>query len=152
MKRSEALAGLSREHHGALSLAVRARRTAVGNDAAAVAAMAATVRERFQRELLPHFEEEERCLLPVLARAGENALVARTLAEHAELAALVASLPEAGAGALLAFGDVLARHVRFEEREVFPALEALAGVASTWDLPASLSSPRPAIQGRPHTV
>ena len=151
MKRSEALAGLSREHHGALSLAVRARRTAAGSDAAALAAMAATVRDRFQRELLPHFEEEERRLLPALARAGENALAARTLAEHAELAAIVASLPEAGAGALLAFADVLSRHVRFEERELFPALEALAGEPATWDLPASSSSPYPAIQGHPHT-
>ena len=125
MKRSEALAGLSREHHGALSLALRTRRAALEADSQVMTATRERVRTAFRSELLPHFEEEERRLLPALARAGQSDLVARTLAEHAALAEIVASLSGGGAPALLAFADLLSRHVRFEERELFPALEAL---------------------------
>lgn len=123
MKRSAALVELSREHHTALSLAQRARRAAAGSDAAAIAAMAATLRERFTAELKPHFEEEEKRLLPVLAAAGESELVARTLADHAELERLAAQLDSTDAALLLAFADRLGAHVRFEERELFPAAE-----------------------------
>lgn len=124
MKRSEELAELSREHHTALSLANRARQTAAGGDGAAVAGMAAQVRERFGAELLPHFREEEDWLLPALAEAGEAPLVERALAEHAELVRLAEGLATPSAAALQAFGEALTAHVRFEERELFPAAEA----------------------------
>lgn len=123
MKRSAAMLELSREHHTALSLALRARRAAAaGPDA--VAAMAAVVVERFDAELLPHFLEEESRVLPALAECGETALVARTLEEHAALARLVERLAGApDAGTLQTFADCLGAHVRFEERELFPAAE-----------------------------
>ena len=135
MKRSESLKGLSREHHGALALASRVRRVALAGDGAALAATLERVRVAFRSELLPHFEEEERRLLPVLEKDGQTDLVARTLAEHREMACLVASLPAGGADILLAFADLLGRHVRFEERELFPALEALTECQSSvpWD-------------------
>ncbi len=124
MKRAAALVGLSREHHTALSLAQRARRAAAEGGAAA-AAMAATASSCFQTELKPHFDEEEAWLLPALERAGEAALVARTLADHAGLTALAGRLlaPGAEPGTLRAFADSLIEHVRFEERELFPAAE-----------------------------
>lgn len=124
MKRSEELAELSREHHTALSLANRARQTAAGGDGAAVAGMAAQVRERFGAELLPHFREEEDWLLPALAEAGETPLVERTLADHGELVRLAEALAVPDAAVLGAFGEALTAHVRFEERELFPAAEA----------------------------
>ncbi len=123
MKRSEALIDLSREHHSALSLALRARRAATIGGAAAVATVAATVCERFENELKPHFEEEERWVLPALSRAGETALVERTLAEHAELEVLVDRLSSTDGEALLAFADALSSHIRFEERELFQMAE-----------------------------
>lgn len=123
MKRLDCLGDLSREHHTALSLALRARRAAAGGDNE-VAAMAAKVRERFAAELEPHFREEERWLLPALAEMGQQALVERTLADHAELARLVEELAVPSAETLQAFADGLTAHVRFEERELFPAAEA----------------------------
>ncbi|MGE5493413.1 MAG: hemerythrin domain-containing protein [Actinomycetota bacterium] len=123
MKRLDCLGDLSREHHTALSLALRARRAAAGSEAE-VAAMAAKVRERFTAELEPHFREEERWLLPALAEMGQQSLVERTLADHAELARLVEELAAPSAETLLAFADGLTAHVRFEERELFPAAEA----------------------------
>lgn len=124
MKRSEPLIGLSRDHHTALSLAQRARLVATNGDEAAVEGIAAKVRERFLTELKTHFQEEERWLLPTLAAAGEAELVARTLAEHAELERLVEQLSIASAENLLAFADCLVRHVRFEERELFAVAES----------------------------
>lgn len=123
MKRLDCLGDLSREHHTALSLALRACRAAAGGDNE-VAAMAAKVRERFAAELEPHFREEERWLLPALAEMGQQALVERTLADHAELARLVEELAVPSAETLQAFADGLTAHVRFEERELFPAAEA----------------------------
>jgi iron-sulfur cluster repair protein YtfE (RIC family) len=123
MKRSDALVGLSREHHTALSLARRGRLAATSGDTGSVAEMAALALERFRTELGPHFAEEERWLLPALAEAGEAALVERTLAEHAELARLAENLAVPSAEGLLAFAEALGAHVRFEERELFPAAE-----------------------------
>lgn len=123
MKRLDCLSDLSREHHTALSLALRARRAA-GGDQSEVDRMAAQVRERFRAELEPHFREEERWLLPALAEAGESELVERTLAEHVELTRLAEQLGIPRAETLLVFADGLTAHVRFEERELFPAAEA----------------------------
>jgi hypothetical protein len=125
MKRSAKLIALSREHHGALSLALAARRAAASGDAEGVAAAGRRVVSSFGRELEPHFQEEEDWLLPDLERAGAAALVARTLAEHAELRALAASLAQPDAATLARFGERLAAHVRFEERELFEAYDSL---------------------------
>ncbi len=112
VKRDPRLQGLSSEHHQALVLA---RTLETGR---AVPDLAA----RFAAELEPHFRIEEEMLLPALAAAGEETLVRRTLDDHAALRALVAD-PASG----VAFGRRLREHVRFEERELFPACEAHLG-------------------------
>jgi hypothetical protein len=76
VKRRPALRQLSREHHGALVLALRITKA---GDATAVARLMATVPDVFARELEPHFRDEEADLLPGLAAAGADALVRRTL-------------------------------------------------------------------------
>ncbi|PKO33026.1 MAG: hemerythrin HHE cation-binding protein [Betaproteobacteria bacterium HGW-Betaproteobacteria-7] len=120
MKRSPALRQLSREHHTALSLALR---IAKASDPAAQERLLATVPALFRGELEPHFQEEERSLLPQLADAGETALVARTLDDHAQLRALAAAIAGGDAMALAPFGELLQAHVRFEERELFVVAE-----------------------------
>jgi hypothetical protein len=107
VKRDPRLRELSVDHHHALVIARRAP-----------ARDAAWLREVFEAQLAPHFAVEEELLLPALARAGGADLVARTLEDHQALRALVA----AGDGA--AFAERLVAHVRFEERELFPACEA----------------------------
>lgn len=119
MRRSPALIALSREHHGALVLAKRA--TEAGDGAAA---LAAGLREHFAQALAPHFRTEEADLIPLLAAAGLEDLVQRLLTEHEALYRL-AQAAAADARDLPAFGQALADHVRFEERVLFPALEAL---------------------------
>ena len=123
MKRSDALLQLSREHHGALALALAAKRAAAANHAGDIEMVAKRVGAAFARELAPHFCEEEDWLLPQLLAAGETELVARTLAEHAELRALVAQLRHPDAPTLLRFAERLKAHVRFEEGELFETAE-----------------------------
>jgi hypothetical protein len=56
MKRRPALRQLSREHHGALILALRITRA---RDATTVAHLMATVPDVFAREFEPHFRDED---------------------------------------------------------------------------------------------
>ena len=121
MKRHQSLQDLSREHHGALQLALTARRAANSGNRDSIAAALTTCVTVFARDLEPHFVREETGLLPAMAQAGEDALVARTLREHAELRALITRLPdsEPEPSTLLSFADLLSAHVRFEEREMF---------------------------------
>ena len=119
MKRHQQLQDLSREHHGALQLALHAKRAAQSGDAAQVAVSALACVDVFPRELDPHFIVEETTLLPALAQQGEQLLVQRTLAEHEELRRLVAQLAQPDAATLKSFAELLTAHVRFEERELF---------------------------------
>lgn len=142
MKRSPALVELSREHHTALVLAKRAQAFG-GERSAASDAFAAKLLDTFRHELAPHFRAEEAGLLPALLNAGETALVERTLAEHVELQALATRIAEHEVAALADFGKALAAHVRFEERQLFPAAEEklapdlLAAMPSTLPPPAA---------------
>jgi hemerythrin-like domain-containing protein len=111
-----------------LSLALRIEQASAP---AARDKLLATVPALFRGELEPHFQAEEDSLLPQLAQAGETALVARTLDEHAQLRALAAAIAGGDAAALAPFGSLLRAHVRFEERELFATAERLfsAGAA-----------------------
>lgn len=121
MKRDARLHGLSSEHHGALVLARSLDR-----------AHAAWTREdgeafgrRFDRELEPHFRVEEELLLPALVGAGAQAIAARVADDHARLREGAAAVRAGDGGAARAFAERLREHVRFEERELFPACEEL---------------------------
>lgn len=77
----------------------------------------------FATELEPHFLAEEQSLLQLLKGAEAQPLVQRTLADHRQLRALLKGLEQNNADALGGFAKCLSDHVRFEERELFPALE-----------------------------
>jgi hemerythrin-like domain-containing protein len=119
MKRHEHLRDLSREHHLALKLALLARRALASGEPLQIQAAATACATAFVTDLEPHFVREETDLLPMLAQAGETALVERTLSEHDEMRRLAARLPAADLATLERFGELLGAHVRFEERELF---------------------------------
>ena len=124
VKRHPHLQPLSDDHHAALVLARRMRRA--GSDAGDPAALAKTweaARESFARELAPHFRVEEERLFAPLAAAGEKALAERAAQDHDQLRELIGSAPAAERA--VAFGERLHRHVRFEERELFPRAESV---------------------------
>ena len=130
MKRSPALRALSSKHHTGLVLA---RRTALATGGNGIADAWDEVVQRFEKELEPHFRQEETWLLPALAEAGETALVERTLDEHARLRALIYDSTH-DAETLQAFAELLQAHIRFEERELFvTAQDRLTGLSAEAD-------------------
>ena len=138
MKRSDALASLSRDHHHALVAAQRLRR--------ADDATAADARDAFltfwDADGRTHFRLEEELLLPAYAAFGDahHPLVLRALGEHVEIRQRAAALSAAAdVDALHDLGERLAAHVRLEERELFVLIEEtmppepLAAVAAQLD-------------------
>jgi hypothetical protein len=124
MKRHPALQALSRDHHEALVVAQRLQRAGESDASAAQAEFL----QFWRTDGEPHFRAEEEVLLPRFAVAGgaDNPAVERVLREHAEirLRALQLQSGPASTRALQALGKRLADHVRLEERELFPAIEA----------------------------
>jgi hypothetical protein len=117
MKRSPALAPLSRDHHHALDVARRLRR-ATSEDLDEVRAYL----ESFWAERgAEHFALEERELTADrLDSPAWRAGVARMLAEHEEIRVRTVDSVDAAHE----LGELLHDHVRFEERELFALLEA----------------------------
>lgn len=111
MKRSEALAPLSRDHHQALMVAMLLRRGA--DDA----------HERFAefwaRYGDEHFAIEESLLTADLLPDDEQwrRFVERMWSEHGDLRERALQVPDAE------LGERLAAHVRFEDREMFTWVE-----------------------------
>ncbi|MBK7421850.1 MAG: hemerythrin domain-containing protein [Propionivibrio sp.] len=125
MKRHQKLQELSRQHHGALQLALKARRAALSEDQTQIKVLSAACFAAFYAQLDPHFAVEENTLLHILRTASEDKLVARLECDHKELRRLSVQLQQPAAMTLLSFAELLASHVRFEEREMFVVLEAL---------------------------
>ncbi len=119
MRRCAALKRLSSEHHSGLVIARRARIAAPAAETAWT-----ELRQRFADELEPHFQLEERGLLPALEAAGEQALVERTLAEHRALRRLIDG---GGPADLDAFARLLTEHIRFEENGLFAMAQRVLG-------------------------
>jgi len=124
MRRSEALAPLSRDHHHALVIATALERA----DPDRAGEVAARFVEFLSHHELSHFALEESVLLPVVP--GEDtgrALVERLLADHAYLRGAWQRLRDShdppDLEFLRAVGARLRDHVRMEERELFPYLE-----------------------------
>jgi hypothetical protein len=125
MRRDPALAGLSRDHHQALAVALRLRRA--GDDTAGDAR--AAFLHFWAREGHRHFRIEEDVLLPAFAGFGDahDPLVARALCEHAVIrhrAGVVTAQERPPLELLHELGAMMAEHVRLEERELFPLIEA----------------------------
>jgi len=136
MKRDVRLRGLSSEHHQALVLA----RSVEGLCEAWSPGARADLSSRFAGELEPHFQVEERLLLPALRDAGQAALAERTARDHEFLRAKASEAIAGDDKAARAFAERLRQHVRFEEQELFPACEALLP-GSVLDEVARLASP-----------
>ena len=124
MKRSEALASLSRDHHQALVVAQQLRRATEETASDARAAFLRYWTTHGRR----HFRLEEETLLPGYAAYGDahHPLVLSMLGDHVAIrqrADRLAAHPAASTDALHDLGNVLAAHVRLEERELFPLIE-----------------------------
>lgn len=118
MKRHRALEPFSRDHNDGLILA---RHLAEGRASAIADARAA-----WEDELRDHFAEEERLLTHLV----EPQIAARLRSEHAAIAERILALPLDPVG----LSEALTKHIRWEERELFPTIEATAGEAQLAEL------------------
>jgi Hemerythrin HHE cation binding domain len=123
LRRSAALAPLSRDHQHALDVALALRRA----DEATVTDAVDRLRTYFKEEGDRHFRAEEQCLVPALLPGDLEwaAAVERMGGDHVViregLAAIAASDDRVAFARSL--GNLLAAHVRFEERVLFEILE-----------------------------
>ena len=122
---------LSHDHHHGLALALRCRKQALGQlkpmGAAGLRERAKECLEFHANHLIAHFRAEEEVLFPALRgiAPGSDVIVDDLLTQHQEIGRAMSQL-ETGTGlAKLIFdlGDLLERHIRKEERELFSLFE-----------------------------
>ena len=122
MLRDPSLIPLSHQHHNGLALCVLMRRSlAADNTPDNVARLARRAVDRFEIELVNHFEIEEQVLFPA---CGPLPIVAELLREHRAIEGLAAQLRTAPSEELLEkFCGLLTTHIRREENELFEQLQ-----------------------------
>jgi hemerythrin-like domain-containing protein len=129
--RHPSLIPLSQDHHHGLALALRCRKQALGQ----IKPMGAEgLRERakefvafYGAHLVRHFRAEEEALFPLLRSAApeSEAMIDELLRDHEKIRQAIPQLENGTSLAKLIFdlGDLLERHIRKEERELFPLFE-----------------------------
>jgi hypothetical protein len=129
IKRSRQLKPLSSEHHQALLVAFQLKKGLAGHGESAGApkdlpGLLALARRFESSLLLTHMRAEEE----LLGRHLPAADMKRLKFEHGELVRLLYTAQQARSAdvrhALTAFADLLERHIRWEERELFAACES----------------------------
>jgi hemerythrin-like domain-containing protein len=127
LKRHASLQPFSRDHHLGLVRAQQLIRSASGDATQRRAAVRAFV-DAWEQEIRDHFADEERLLIGLIAPGHER----RLREEHAELARLAqeaparAQSPDPQRDWTERLGKLLNDHIRWEERELFPAVETSA--------------------------
>ncbi len=124
MKRNKNLIMLSRDHHYGLLLGWKIKQGIVYN--VAFKEMAKYCIYFAKTALLPHFEEEENQVLSYLAY--DDSYRIRTINEHLEIKAIInelciEELPDKAI--LIKLTNMIEKHIRFEERELFPYVESI---------------------------
>jgi len=138
VKRAPELHSLSHDHHQTLYWGLQLKRSAGPGE------MAEPFLDFWRHHARQHFRLEEEVLLPGWAQLSgsfDESMAARVLREHLAMRADVLRL-EAGLLDLdsqRGLGEALESHVRFEERELFPAIEAGLDQAALAELGARLA-------------
>jgi hemerythrin-like domain-containing protein len=122
MLRDPSLIPLSHQHHNGLALGVLTRRSlAADGTPENVARQAQRIVQRYELELRNHFEIEEQVLFPA---CGAMPIIAELVAEHRAMEAMVAKLrTDPSREGIEEFCDLLARHIRREENELFEQIQ-----------------------------
>ncbi|MCG3160789.1 MAG: hypothetical protein JMDDDDMK_01864 [Acidobacteria bacterium] len=156
MKRHESLYPLSHDHHHALVQARNLIVAAATSDRDEIEKTAAQFTDFWASDLQSHFLQEEQIILPLLAkRAGDdNAETRMTLEQHAAIRLLIGELngklarrEAVEANLLKTLGESLRHHIRFEENELFPALESSVPEDELWRMNRRLNEWRESESG-----
>ncbi|HET9137629.1 MAG TPA: hemerythrin domain-containing protein [Candidatus Kapabacteria bacterium] len=135
MKRHSVLIPFSHSHHEALLVALRLKKggPSSANDTLwpkEPLEQAQALLRFADRELYPHFSLEEEYLFPAAAGKSEkiDTLISGLLSDHSGFRSALAAFNRPAdsssiAAQLKQFGEDLERHIRLEERELFPLIE-----------------------------
>ncbi len=122
IKRSEQLAPLSREHHDGLLFSWKIKQGLTNKTSLEL--LKKFTFWYWRNHIKPHFYQEEQILLPYLSADHPMAIQLRE--EHDHIRELILGLDEeADSHIFLILCDLLNKHIRFEERELFGHLEEL---------------------------
>ena len=130
--RHPSLVLLSHDHHHGLALALRCRKQALGQlkpmGAEGLRERAKEFLDFYRANLVAHFRAEEELLFPLIRSAapGCETMIDELVMNHEQIRLAVPHLEKGTGLAKLIFdlGDLLERHIRKEERELFPLFEA----------------------------
>lgn len=131
MKRHASLIPLTHDHHHALVQVRKLKSAAAGTDDDRRSA-AKRFLEFFHTDTIKHFREEEEMVFPLAVEAAEaRGTLERVMMQHLHIHALVHWLHrESEEGdptpeTLVGLATTLERHIRFEEKVVFPLIETI---------------------------
>ena len=154
LKRHAALQPFSRDHYVGLVQSRHLMKAAEGSDADRRAAVAFFL-DVWDQEIVTHFEDEERLLLPLIEEPAQAERLRRDhrwLREQAEEARRRRGRIDPGSDWIRALGEGLQSHIRWEERELFVELEqgaSATGLDRIHADTARLEAARPRNRGRP---
>jgi hemerythrin-like domain-containing protein len=128
MKRHEAIAPLSRDHHSSLILAQLLKKNAPGyrDMPENIKDKAVYARKQFEEHIRKHFQQEEEMLKKAKDCHPEiNILAGEIKSEHKALEDLFQALQSSVdlEGCMDTLGSTLEQHIRKEERILFPLLQ-----------------------------
>ena len=129
--RHPSLIALSHDHHHGLALALRCRKQALGQmkplGMEGLKERTNEVRDFVSRKLELHFKAEEEILFPLMRSCihESDSLIENLSKEHRQIRRMAARLENSAnrSKGLFDLGDLLERHIRREERELFPLFE-----------------------------
>lgn len=121
MKRTEALKPLSREHHHSLLLCWKIK-TGISKGVK-FERMKKYTDWFFDEHIQSHFQEEEKYIFPVLG--NDHPMVKKALSQHRRLERLFKDDKDPERSLSL-IEEELEKHVRFEERKLFNAIQEVA--------------------------
>lgn len=151
MKRAPELVPLSHQHHHGLVASKRVLFTLEKSQLAEEIRVLANEVVRFHEiDLEPHFSAEEQWLLP----HATSSLRERTQHDHGNLRSLIVFPDHVDAikSQLITWADVLTTHIRFEERELFHALQETLSPQQLHTIGRELSvleTENPTLPGKP---
>ena len=145
IRRSESIMKLSREHHFSLLFCWKIREGL--KKRTAPKRMVQYAQYFWSNHIQPHFLEEEEILFAPL----QDEMVLKAMEEHAAIRegieALTVLPPENITDELTKLADQLDKHVRYEERQLFPHLESVLSDAQLESIGAQLNAvPSPALK------
>ncbi|QQK76699.1 hemerythrin domain-containing protein [Salicibibacter cibarius] len=128
VRRHEALFPLSHHHQNGLATALYLKRAGTEESEFSLDAIKGKLKLYWEEGGQQHFRDEEELLLPAFAKydALQQPEISEMLIEHVQMRALVNQVLEATENEvddMHQLGDILEKHIRKEERVIFPMIE-----------------------------